>query len=329
MRTMRPIRRVLAALLPVALVLTGCQSSQDPSEVTTIVKAGVGAVEDQPILAQDEDTQMVRNTSESVKRYEELRLQGLTRAQHALQSTISRTVDDNFDVFRDMALDGKLKLHRNMALRCLGFAREQREDAREVLIQIASNRKEPVYLVANAALGLGILRDPDTPLEPIVALLGSGDPVIRTSAARALSEIVKVKKTPRPLTPQYLAAIDRCATMLYDKHNRSGRRAAVFALGNMRHPDNLDHLIAALDDTDDDVQIGGLIGITMLGDQRAIGPLIEYLRDGPTSVATTWTVRALKQIANQSGLAKTPGETQALGDSPRKWEDFFRGARMR
>lgn len=329
MSTMCRISGILGFFLTFAILLTGCQSDPEPGEVTNIVRAGADMAEDQPVLAQDENSKMVRNTSESVKRYEELRLQGLTRAQFALQSTISRTVDDNFEVFRDMALDGMSKLHRNMALRCIGFARERREDARECLIQIASNRKEPTYLVANAALGLGILRDPDTPLEPIVSLMGSGDATIRTNAARALLEIVKVKKTPRVLNPQYLAAIDRCATMLYDKHNRNGRRAAVYALANMRHPDNLDHLIAALDDADEDVQIGGLVGIAMLGDQRAIEPLLEYLRDGPTGAATTWTIKALKEIAQQSGLAKTPADTQGLGDSPSKWEEFFRGARMR
>ena len=329
MSTMSRILAVFPVFLLGAVVLGGCESKKEPSDITTIVKAGTGAMEDQPDVAMDDNTRMVRNTSESVKRYEELRLQGLSRAMLALRSTIARTVDDNFDVFRDMALDGKLQIHRNMAVRCIGFASERREDARELLIQIASNREEKTYLVANAVLGLGILHDPETPLEPIVTLMGSGDPNIRTNAARALSEVVKVRKTPRSLTPQYLAAIDRCATMLYDKYNRNGRRAAVYALANMRHPDNFEHLVAALDDDDDDVQIGGLFGLDLLGDQRAIEPLLEYLREGHSTAATTWTIKALKTIALQSGLAKSPAEVQDLGDSARKWDEFFRAARMR
>ena len=326
---MHRLCRTPAHLILGAVLWTGCQSTPQSDEVTNIVKAGTGAMEDQQAVVMDDDTRMVRNTSESVKRYEELRLQGLTRAMLALRSTIARTVDDNFDVFRDMALDGKLQIHRNMAVRCLGFASERREDAREALIQIASNREEKTFMVANAALGLGILHDPETPLEPIVALMGSGDSSIRTNAAQALSEIVKIKKTPRELTPQYLAAIDRCATMLYDKYNRNGRRAAVYALANMRHPYNLEHLMAALGDDDEDVQIGGLFGIDLLGDQRAIEALLEYLRDGPTTAGITWAVKALKTIALQSGLAKSPAELQDLDDSARKWDEFFRGARMR
>jgi len=316
----------LLAFGPIACVPVNPQTN---NETTNIVTVGVGATEEQPDLAIGDAGRRVRNTAESVKRYNELRLQGNSRGMIAMRTTIARTIDENFDDFRDMALDAEKYLHRNMAVKCLGFANERRGDAREVLIEIASKPNEKVFLVANAARGLGLLRDPDTPLGPVIALMGSGDPTIRTSAADALKEILIVKKTPRDLTPQYLTAIDRCVTMLYDKHNRYGRRAAVYALANMRHPTNMDHLLAALTDDDEQVQIGGLRGLQLLGDQRAIEGLLEYLGKGPTSAASTWAVMALKAIALQAGLAKDPAEMSDLGDSPRKWDEFFRGARMR
>ena len=117
--------------------------------------------------------------------------------------------------------------------------------------------------------------------------------------------------------------------MVTDKHNRHGRRAAAYALANMRHPQTFDLLVVALEDDDIQVQMGGLRGLELLGDQRGIEPLLEYLRGSPPTSATTWAVKALKAIALQSGLAKDPGELSKLGDSARDWDDFFRGARMR
>ncbi|MHC4939816.1 MAG: HEAT repeat domain-containing protein [Planctomycetota bacterium] len=314
--------------LLIPLCLAACASNKD-KEVTNIVEVGAGAVEQRPELVTGENAKLVRNTEESVKRYEELRLQGLTRAQIALRDSIATNVDKDFDVFRDMALEGKLYLHRNMAVKCLGFAREKMPDAREALLLIAQKPNEQPFLRANAMRALGVLRDPETPLEPVVAMLGSGDAAMRTEAAETFKELALVKKTPRELTPQYYTAIERLATMLYDKPNRAGRRAAIWALANLRHPDTMEHLLAALGDPDEQVQIGALRGLELLGDQRAIEPLLEYLGDGPTSSAESWTILALKAIAVQGGFAKDPAELIPLGNSRRKWEDFFRAARMK
>ncbi|MHC4453015.1 MAG: HEAT repeat domain-containing protein [Planctomycetota bacterium] len=312
----------------VLLCVVGCASTDD-KEVTNIVEVGGGAVEQRPEIVTSEAAKLVRNTEQSVKRYEELRLQGLTRAQIALRDSIATNVDQDFDVFRDMALEGKLYLHRNMAVKCIGFAREKMPDAREALLLIAGKPNEQPFLRANAMRALGVLRDPDTPLEPIVSMLGSGNPAMRTEAAETFKELALVKKTPRELSPQYHTAIERLATMLYDKSNRAGRRAAVWALANLRHPDTLEHLLAALSDPDEQVQIGALRGLELLGDQRAIEPLIEYLRDGPGSSAKSWTILALQAIAVQGGFAKDPAVLIPLGSSHRKWDEFFRAARMK
>jgi HEAT repeat protein len=321
-------RMSMRFFLPVLAALACCKSSGQ-GDVTNIVEVGAGAVEQRPEVALGEDAKLVRNTEESVKRYEELRLQGLTRAMSALRDSIATSVDQDFPVYRDMALESKLYLHRNMAVKCLGFAREKRADAREALLLIASKPDEQPFLRANAMRSIGILRDPDTPLEPIVSMLGSGDPQMRTAAAEAFKELALVRETPRELTPQYHTAIERLSTMLYDKANRSGRRAAVWALANLRHPDTLDNLLAALGDSDEQVQIGALRGLELLGDQRAIDPILKYLRDGPSSSAESWATLTLKAIALQGGFTKDPGELIPLGSNPRKWEEFFRAARMK
>jgi len=133
---MNSMRRAILLLAAVS----ACKSN-DQDEVTNIVEVGAGAVEERPEIVTGENAQLVRNTEESVKRYEELRLQGLTRAQVALRDSISTSVDQDFAVFRAMALHGDLYLHRNMAVKCLGFAREKRTEAREALLQITEQPK--------------------------------------------------------------------------------------------------------------------------------------------------------------------------------------------
>jgi hypothetical protein len=67
----------------------------------------------------------------------------------------------------------------------------------------------------------------------------------------------------------------------------------------------------------------------MLGDQRALEPLLEYLDDAPTTAASSWTVQALEAIAMQGGFAKSHAEMKDLGTSARAWRNWFRDRRMR
>ncbi|MHC4670204.1 MAG: HEAT repeat domain-containing protein [Planctomycetota bacterium] len=252
------------ALLGLALLAGACSGPRKGE--TKLPDSEV--MKDTPELTDDEAAQLMRRTERNVKLYEDLRLQGQTQKMVALHRTIGRTVDDNFATFRGVALQGKLAVKRNMAVKCLGFAVAERAKARDTLVQLLE--EEDPFLLANASLALSILRDKETDLTRLIRLLGHADKEVRTNAATALMEIFNVKETPRRLTPQHYAAIDSLVSLLNDPATTRGRRAAVFALANLRHPETLDHLISALQDSDELVQIGGLYGIELLGDQRAL-----------------------------------------------------------
>ena len=185
---------------------------------------------------------------------------------------------------------------------------------------------EPV-IVSNAALGVGILRDPKADLTPLVALLAHPELEVRINAASSLKELFVIRDTPRELNAQYITALDRLVGLLHEKRSVRARRAASWAIANMHHPDTLDHLISALADKDEMVQIGGLYGIELLGDQRALEPLLEYLEGGPTREGESWARKALVKIAVQGGFAQTASELDALSTSPREWRNWFRAAR--
>ena len=214
-----------------------------------------------------------------------------------------------------------------MAVKCLGFAIEKRARARDILLKLCDD--PDLTIVQNAALAVGILRDKQTDLTPLVKLLAHGDLTVRTNAATSLRDLFLVIPTPRDLTPQYWTAIDRLVTLLHEKSSPRGRRAAVWALANLRHPETLPHLISALEDPDEIVQIGGLYGIEVLGDQRALDPVLEYLHKGPTTNGASWARKALVRIAVQGGFAKTASELDELKTNWRAWRDWFRAARMK
>jgi len=317
--TMRFALLLFSAAIFVAPV--GCVTTTDePPPIKTFVKEA-------PELELDDDHRLIRRTERNVTQYEELRLQMQTQKMVSLHRAIARTVDENFDVFRDRALEGDTILERDPAVRCLGFSIEHRAEARDTLLILLDERD--VTLVRNAALSLGFLRDPETDIGRLVSLLGSGDIWIRTNSATALKEIFLVKETPRKLTPQYYAAIDRLVTLMHEKSSTRARIAAAWALSNLRHPEVLDHLIAALEDDEISVQVAGLRGIKLLGDQRALEALLDFLGGNISDESASWARLALEAIAVQSGLAKHASELQANGTSARKWREWFRAARNR
>ena len=305
--------------------LLACNTTPKQSETTTFVTAP-GASKNAPEIAQDDDTRLVRSTERNVKTWQELRLQGKAQQMEAVRRTIARSVDDNFDVFRTIALESDTIIVRNMAVKCIPFAFEMRDDARDTLLVLCKDR-DPT-LVQNAVLGLGILLHKDTDLTTVISLLASGNTDIRTNAGTALARLFLVKETPRILTPQYNLAIDRLVTMLHDPASIRSRRAAAWALANMRHPDTLPNLISAMKDDDEQVQMGGLRGIQLLGDQRALEAVIDFLDHGPTTQAASWAQQALESIAVQGGFARTKAELADLGTNARSWRKWFRNARM-
>lgn len=317
------MRHVLAGL---ALLLAGASCASNRDE--TAMPPDPDVITEAPELRGDEASQLVRATKRNVDRYWELRIQGQTQPMIALHQNIARSVDQNFATFRAQALDKELLIQRNPAIGCLAFAIEKRTKARDVLLQILKDEEDPT-LLANAALGLGILRDKETDLTQLIRLVGHGDVEVRTSAASTLKELFRIKETPRELTPQHWAAVDRLVTLLHDERTTRGRRAAVWALANLRHPDVLDHLVSALEDKDELVQIGGLRGLETLGDQRGLEPILKYLEGNPTTNAQSYAKRALIKIAVQGGFAKTPSEVEDLGTNPKLWRKWFRNARMK
>ena len=209
-------------------------------------------------LDTDKDTSLIRATNRNVGSYSELRLQGKSQQMMAVHHAIADTVDREFDTFRRVALEADTIIMRNMATKCLAFAIKKRREARDTLLVLVRDRD--LTIVSNAVLGIGILRDKETDITPIITLLGSGNEIIRRNAGTAIGQLFLVQETPRVLTAQYHAAIERLVFLLHDETSTRSRRAAAWALANLRHPATMEHLVSALQDDDEQVQFGGVGG---------------------------------------------------------------------
>jgi hypothetical protein len=277
----------------------------------------------------NEPGQIVRRTRMNVRRYDELRIEMQEQPMAAMRRTIAQSVDDNFDVFVQFAGDKQSSTLRTWSITCLGFAVEKRVQARELLQSLLTEMDVPPWDVANACMALSVMRDKETDLSRVIPLVGHGDPEVRASAATAIKEVWLVTGSPRDLTPQHYAAIDRLVALLHDDATIRGRRAAAWALANLRNPAVLDHLISALEDDDPEVQIGGLRGLEMLGDPRAFEPLFEYLDSNPAEGPQSFALRALQQTAVQNGFAQTKSELESLGTSGKAWRKWLRAQRSK
>jgi HEAT repeat protein len=265
----------------------------------------------------------------NVRRYDELRIEMQSQPMAAMRRTIAQAVDENFDTFVKFAQDKQSSTLRTWSITCLGFAGETRVKARDLLQSLLIEPDVAAWDLANACQALSELRDKDTDLSLVIPLVSHGNPEVRTCAATAIKEIWLVTGSPRDLTPQHYAAIERLVSLLHDDATIRGRRAAAFALANLRNPAVLDHLISALQDDDAEVQIAGLRGIEMLGDPRALEALFEYLDSGPATVPGSYAVRALQQIAVQNGFAQTKAELESIGTSGKAWRKWFRAQRTK
>jgi len=318
--------RVRVCSAVVAAILAACSSTPEPTAT-----AKVTPIPTLPKSLTDKDsTKLVRATNRNIENWHDLVfIQGSTLAGQALRRNIQQTVDEKFETFADVATNGELAQLRIMAVRGIAFSFEHRDEGRDILLRLMQN--ESPTMIANAALGLGMLKSRKTSeidLATLITLLQHKDRGVRTNAADALGELFRITDTPRELTSMYREAIDRLTVIGKDPASVYGRRAASAALGNLHHPACFDALVSMLTDEDLQVQIGVLDALRKLKDTRALEYVLKYLADNSTSPGGSHAEKTLEGICISAGLMKDARDATDLGDSARRWRQYIDAARM-
>lgn len=166
----------------------------------------------------------------------------------------------------------------------------------EVARALGSLRADDAGVRSDAAdlLGLRGYAHRDQLTEPLVALLGDQDPVVRASALRALGRLrireglpayVRALRDPAPDVRLTAAAalwrvpapvvVPALVKALRDRH-APVRKWAATALGTIGDRRAVEELAALLDDSDKDVRLEVIRSLRRLADPRALDPLESH-----------------------------------------------------
>jgi hypothetical protein len=280
----------------VAAVLGACASSPDP--------AADGEPEKPPrfrVAQEDPDpgTNFGRETSpvllfvqldRQLRAYRDPTTNALARQN--MRPVLSRYVDANFDLIAQ-ALKGDNVKHRMVAAWGLGYSTDPR--AMPLLLTLLDDRSPKIR--ANALHGLATLRDPATPLKPIVARFSDADQGVRCNAARAVREILQPGAGVEVIVP---------LTGLLTDDDHKVRLAAVGALGKIGRSECLGFLINALQDEMPLIRSQSALALGKMGDPAAVNHLMDALRIERIPVTISAIVKALETLTGQS-FAKRKG----------------------
>lgn len=339
------MRLIACVLVLLALALPGCRSSGDSATAGRPLSAEeleyqrqLSQVIPAPLDAAGRAKLLVRlNQNLELWHRGNLEMAGSDdqRLVQNIEEVLQRHVYLNFDDVLYMLEAGEPD-QKSIAAAALGFSRlKEPQDATarvEFLArwpQVYPRAVEPLvrhlarpepFLVQNCLLGLWKLGDPNTPVQPVLALIDHEDEEIRAMAALALSTILT------PATGE--TAISALINALYDPMPKV-RIHAVTAVGAIRHQNSAGRLAQLLDDPYLLVQANAARSLGRLGNvsncQYLLARLESLLRDRPTGEYREHTdLDTRRDVVYRNvvdALAQLSGEN--YGDDIEKWRQWW------
>lgn len=177
-----------------------------------------------------------------------------------------------------------------VATLALGFS--QQKEAIPILV--TATRDKELLIRANAAFSLGLLGLKETPAEPLIKMLEDKEPSIRTTAAFALSRVLRSDNGPQGHLVGGPAALEPLHRALNDQYPEV-RREVIRALTTLARKESLPYLVKALKDNDELVRINSARALAAIKDKDAVEPLIMALTDALPLVRDA-LLYALKEI---------------------------------
>jgi HEAT repeat protein len=181
------------------------------------------------------------------------------------------------------------------------------DESMEVLLALAATEPN-IEVLAEVARAFGFRGDPRA-VEPLLAWRGHPEQSMRFYVACSLRHCRTGDNEPQVVD----ALIE-----LTDDHDGAVRDYALFGLRELEvdSPDVRDAMLRRVRDPDVSAAGEALVGLAMLGDERAIAPLIEYLRDTGSHGVVTYGLDAATALAEPRLLPTLRALEQRLGDRP-------------
>ncbi|MBI4615170.1 MAG: HEAT repeat domain-containing protein [Planctomycetes bacterium] len=215
----------------------------------------------------------------------------------AMELAVEEMVRGNFSALVRILQEGQPN-ERRIAAMALGFGRDSR--ALSPLIEATRDADPDVRI--HALQSIGVLHDPETPVEPVLACMEDPDPGVRAAACFCLGGIVPPKSDKGALVPLLKATQDPDARV---------RAHAVVSLGFLgNHMATKTVVSNSLFDENWLVRRNACAALGRIKDQRAVVPLVERLDDENEEVRLM-AEEALHQITDQD-----------YGRNKRAWQEW-------
>jgi len=313
---MRPLPLVLV------LVLAGCASNGGPESEPEAPKPGEpGAEPVKNLLTEPERRRLYIDLDKATEGYITSMAEGRIRAAESVRDGfLTPRVDGNITELIETAGDPEDPFHRNIAARALGFATDS---SRAVPALVALLDAPDPGLVTSALASLYVLKDPETPLAPLLDLLGHPDVDVRVNDVLVIYAVIRgrakagpLERTPeiREIAGQLLLVV---ATRTEDDFVRANAAAALGAIGD---PAATDVLVNLLGEESSRVRTRAAEGLGQLGRESAIPPLIDALEVSTSPVESRTIAAALGAIGRDAGF---PVSEAALGLDPESWRSWY------
>jgi HEAT repeat protein len=283
--------RSLPALAALLALSWGCSSSPDKPDLPEQSEEFVPIQEPDP----DPIGKFLADLDLRVRAWTNLTLQGSDEKEKRQ----ARDIAGQLELLTRKRLDELITAletgpprNRQRAAAALGFSGEQR-----ALGPLIAALEDPdLDVVHNSLLGLAVLKLPETPTQPIAALMSDhADPATRSNAAYALRAVVEAGADPAPVVPAVQMA-------LVDSEPGVRLQAALLA-GLAVDGNSVQRLTDLLQDEEPLVQLAAIEALVLIGqgsgpDKGAVAralvtawidagdPLRERLREGMSRVAS-------------------------------------------
>jgi HEAT repeat protein len=252
--------------------------------------------------------------------WDEAQAEGRLAEADRIRGDLVRRIDAESDLLVAAARGSRGQGGVYVATMALAFA--TRRDATAVLVERLGD-PDP-RLVSNALLALKLRADPATPLEPIVAHLGSSSQIVRRHAPLALAYVLAARRAARvPADPALearaqtrLVATLRDGDPLVRLHNAK-------AFAEITLPDATEALLAMLDDTSERVRLGAAAGLAQRGSRPGFERSVHLLHEMREEAKPLMAAVLGEHAATLQGAPLTPAQVQHLGTSAPAWAQWY------